>query len=87
VKGYIVINISLDWIIIDRSVQFEESVSYVPQHPHADTFVLPHVRDDEHAHVNSSSYESYDLEDLDNPGIESVKSGVESGNAYAYAKP
>jgi hypothetical protein len=31
VKGYRLIDISLDRLIIERSVQFEESVSHVPQ--------------------------------------------------------
>jgi hypothetical protein len=60
VKGYILIYISLDRLIIEHSVQFEESVSHVPQQLHSETFVLPPVRDDEHAHVESYSYEIYD---------------------------
>jgi hypothetical protein len=51
VKGYRLIDLSSDRLIIERSVQFEESVSHAPQQPHADTFILPPVRDDEHAHV------------------------------------
>jgi hypothetical protein len=43
VKGYWLIDLSLDGIIIEHSVQFEESVSHVPQQPHADTFTLPPV--------------------------------------------
>jgi hypothetical protein len=43
VKGYRIIDLSLDRLIIERSVQFEESISHVPQQPHADTFTLPHV--------------------------------------------
>jgi hypothetical protein len=43
VKGYQLIDLSSDRIIIERSVQFEESVSYVPQQPHVDTFTLPLV--------------------------------------------
>jgi hypothetical protein len=61
VKGYRLIDLSSDRIIIESSVQFEESVSHVPQQLYADTFVLPFVRDDEHAHANSSSDESFDL--------------------------
>jgi hypothetical protein len=64
-KGYILIDISSDYLIIKHSVQVEESVSHVPQHPHADTFVFPLIRDDEHAHVESSSDESSDSEDSD----------------------
>jgi hypothetical protein len=60
VKGYRLIDISSNWLIIERSFQFEESVSHVPQQPHANIFTLPLVRDDEHAHANSSSEESFD---------------------------
>jgi hypothetical protein len=67
VKGYRLIDISSDQLIIERSVQFEESVSHVPQQSHADTFVLPPVRDDEYAHADSSSNESFDSEDSDDP--------------------
>jgi hypothetical protein len=72
VKGYRLIDLSSARLIIDRSVQFKESVLHVPQQPHADTFVLPPVKDDEHAHANSSSYESSDLENLDDSDTESV---------------
>jgi hypothetical protein len=61
VKGYKLIDLSSYWLIIERSVQFKESVSHVTQQPHANTFVLPPVRDDEHAHADSSSNESFDL--------------------------
>jgi hypothetical protein len=67
VKGYRLIDLSSDILIIEHSVQFEESVSHVPQQPHADTFVLPPVRDDEHAHADSSLDESFDSQDLDDP--------------------
>jgi hypothetical protein len=63
VKGYRLIDLSSDHLIIDRSVKFKESVSHVPQHPHADTFVFPPVIDDEHAHAKSSSNEIFDSED------------------------
>jgi hypothetical protein len=43
VKGYRLIDLSLDRLIIDHSVQFKESVSHVPQQSHADTFSLPPV--------------------------------------------
>jgi hypothetical protein len=69
VKGYILIDISSDQIIIKCSVQFEEIVSHVPQQSHADTFVLPPIRDDDHAHVNSSLDESFNLEDSYDPNI------------------
>jgi hypothetical protein len=71
VKGYRLIYLSSDQLIIERSVQFEESVSHVPQQPHVDTFTLPPVRDDEHAHANSSLDESYDSEDSDDSELDS----------------
>jgi hypothetical protein len=74
VKGYRLIDISLNQLIIKHSLQFEESVSHVPQQPHADTFVLPPIKDDERAHTNSSSDEIYDSEDSDDPYTELVQS-------------
>jgi hypothetical protein len=87
VKGYKLIDISSYRIIIERSVQFKESVSQVPQQPYANTFVLSHVRDDEHAHDDSSSDEIYDLEDSDDPDMESVQLDAESMHPYAHAEP
>jgi hypothetical protein len=43
VKGYRLIDLSLDRLIIERSAQFKESVFHVPQQLHADTFILPCV--------------------------------------------
>jgi hypothetical protein len=60
VKGYKLIDISSDRLIIECSFQIEERVSHVPLQPHEDTFVLPPVRDDENAHANSSLDESFD---------------------------
>jgi hypothetical protein len=51
VKGYQLIYLSSDQLIIEHSVQFKESVSHVPQQSHADIFTLPPVQDDEHAHA------------------------------------
>ena len=50
---------------------------HAPQQLHADTFTLPPVRDDEHAHANSSSDESFDSEDSDDLDSKSVQSNVE----------
>jgi hypothetical protein len=86
VKGYQLIDISSDWLIIELSFQFEESVSHVPQQSHPNTFTLPPVRDDEHAHVNSSSDESYDLEESDDSYSESVQSDAESEHPDAVAE-
>jgi hypothetical protein len=83
VKGYKLIGLFSDRLIIERSVQFKESVSHVPQQPHAYTFVLPPVRDDTHAHANSSSDESSDSEDSNDPDTESVQSDADSVHADA----
>jgi hypothetical protein len=87
VKGYRLIDISLDRLIIERSVQFEESVSHVPQQLHADIFVLPPIRDDEHAHADSYSAEISHSEDLDDPDTYSVQSDVDSVHPDANAEP
>jgi hypothetical protein len=50
VKGYRFIDPSMDQLIIERSVQFEESISHAPQELHSDVFVLPPVQDDEFGH-------------------------------------
>jgi hypothetical protein len=71
VKGYQLIDLSSDCLIIERSVQFEESVLHVPQQPHGGTFTLPPVRDDEHAHADSSSNESFDSEESDDSDLDS----------------
>jgi hypothetical protein len=62
-KGYILFDISSDRLIIECSVQFEESFPHAPQQLHADTFILPPVRDDENAHDDSSSDDMYDSKD------------------------
>jgi hypothetical protein len=60
VTGYRLIDLSSYQLIIVCSVQFMESISHVPQQPHVDMFFRPPIRDDEHAHAESSSDESYD---------------------------
>jgi hypothetical protein len=60
---------------------------HVPQQPHANTFILPPVRDDEHAHADSSLDESSNSEDSDDSDTESVHSDVESKHPDAVAKP
>jgi hypothetical protein len=80
VKGYWLIDISSDQLIIEHSVQFEESISHVPQQPHADTFTLPPVRDDENAHVDSSLDESSDSDS------ESLHSDAESEHPDVVAE-
>jgi hypothetical protein len=86
-KGYKLIDISSDRLIVERSVQFEESVSHVPQHLHVDTFILPHVRDDENTHDDSSSDKSYDLEDSYDLDTRLVQSYTESKHPDVYAEP
>jgi hypothetical protein len=87
VKGYRLIDISSDRLIIECSVQFKESVSHVPQQSHADTFTLPLVQDDEHAHADSSSAESSDSEDSDDSHSDSLQSDAESEHPDAVAEP
>jgi hypothetical protein len=60
---------------------------HVPQQLHVDTFVLPPVRDDEHAHDNSSSYESSNSKDSYDSYIESLQLDADSFLADAYAEP
>jgi hypothetical protein len=86
-KGYRLIDLSLDWFIIERSVQFEESVLHVPQQPHAYTFILPLVRDDVHAHAESYLDEIYDSLDSDDPDTKSVQSDTESMHPDVDAEP
>jgi hypothetical protein len=76
-------------LIIECSVQFEESVLHVPQQPHADTFTLPPVRDDEHAHADSSSDESSDIQGLDDSDSysKSIQSDAESEHPDAVSEP
>ena len=87
VKGYGIIDISSDGLIIKWSAQFEQSISHAPQQPHADTFILPPVRDDEHAHADSSLDKSFDLENSDDSDSESVQSDAESEHPDAVAEP
>jgi hypothetical protein len=89
VKGYSLIDLSLNRLIIEHSVQFEESVLHVPQWSHANTFTLPLVRDDEHARANSYSNESFDSEDSDDSDSysELVQSYAESEHTEVVAKP
>jgi hypothetical protein len=54
---------------------------------HADTFVLPPVRDDEHAHVDSSSDEIFDSKDSNNSDTRSVQSDAKSMHVDADAEP
>jgi len=65
--------------------KFKESFFHAPWELHAETFVLPLVRDDEHAHVDSSSDESFDSKDSYNLGTDSVQLDAESMHVYADA--
>jgi hypothetical protein len=86
VKGYILIDISSDRLIIKRSFQFEESVSHVPQLSHANIFFLPPVRDDEHAHVEYSLDQIFDSKDSYDPYTKLVQSDVDSVHPDADSK-
>jgi hypothetical protein len=85
VKGYILIDLSSNQLIIERSVQFEESISHAPQQPHVDTFILPLVRDCEHANVESSLDESSKLEDSDDSEL--VQSDAKSDHLDVVVEP
>jgi hypothetical protein len=87
VKAYSLVDLYLDRLIIEQSVQFKESVSHAPQQPHADTFILPHLQDDEHPNANSSSDNSYNSKDSDDSDSESVQSDVESDHPDVVADP
>jgi hypothetical protein len=87
VKGYRLIYLSSDRLIIEHSAQFKESVLHVPQQTHEYTFVLPPVKDDEHAHTDSSSDESYDSWDIDDLDTDSVQCYEESVHVDVYVEP
>jgi hypothetical protein len=66
VKGYKLIDPSTDRLIIERSVQFEESHLHAPQVQHAETLVLPSVldiRDDDSTHSDAT------YSDIDSEGV------------------
>jgi hypothetical protein len=88
VKGYRLIDISLDQFIIEHSVQFKESVSHVPQQPYADTLILPPILDDENSHVDSSLDKSYDSEESNDSvsDSKSVQSDADSEHPDAVAE-
>eukprot|EP00253_Pinus_taeda_P002029 PITA_02029 len=72
-----------DNLIIERSVKFVESLLHVPQLLHADTFYLPHVRDDDSIHSNA------DIEHAD-AAVEHVDGEAKSSDTYpmhAYHDP
>jgi hypothetical protein len=87
VKGYRLIDLSSDRLIIERNVQFKESVSHVPQQPHVDTFIFRPLRDDENAHTYSYSYEIYDSKDSYDLDTESIQSDEELVHADADVEP
>jgi hypothetical protein len=87
VKRYRLIYLSSDRLIIEQSVQFKESVSHSPQQPHAYTFILPPVRDDENAHADSYSYESSDSNNSYDLESELVQLDGESDHPDAVAEP
>jgi hypothetical protein len=87
VKGCRIIDLFLDQLIIERSFKFEESVSHVPQQLHAYTFILPPVRDGEHAHADSSLDKCYDSEGSYDSNIELVQLYAELENLDVDAEP
>ena len=68
VKGYKLIDPSIDKLFIERSVQFEESLVHAPLEPHVETFVPlppPCISDDEstHSYHVSDLSSEFDLKD------------------------
>jgi hypothetical protein len=87
VKGYIIIYLSLDRLIIEHSVKFKESVSHVTQQSHAYIFVLPLVRDDVHAHAKYYLDDISNSEDSDYLERKLVQSDAESVHLDKDAEP
>jgi hypothetical protein len=61
VKGYMLIDPSTDWLIIEHNVQFEESPLHAPPVQHANTLVLPsvpNIRDDDSIHSDATYSDS-----------------------------
>ena len=84
-KGYQLLISSTDKLIIERSVQFEESLSHVPQFTHADTFYLPHDRDDDFVHSNADT-EHADVE-VEHADAETESSDTNPVHAYDDPHP
>jgi hypothetical protein len=68
VKGYRLIDTSTNKLIIERSVEFEESPMHASQEPHAETStppLVPDIRDDASSHTDQISdlISKSDLED------------------------
>jgi hypothetical protein len=85
VKGYRLIDPSTDHLIIEDNVQFKESIPHAPQELHADNFVLPPVKDDEHGHADSSLNESSNSEDSNDSNIDLVQSDADLVHVDANA--
>jgi len=67
VKGYMLLDPSIDRIINERNVQFEETPLHAPLEPHANTCVpllAPDINDDDstHSDLGSDLSSQYDLE-------------------------
>jgi hypothetical protein len=59
VKGYRLLDPSIDHLVIKLNVNFEESPSHAPHEPHAEAFVLPAIVDDESTHSDHTIYLSF----------------------------
>ena len=62
VKGYRLIDPYADWLIIERTVQFEESPFHAHPVQHAKTLVLPSVpdiKDDDSTHLDATYLDIY----------------------------
>ena len=54
-NGYQLLTSSTNRLIIEQSFKFDESVLHAPQLLHANTFYLPHVRDDDSIHSDADT--------------------------------
>jgi hypothetical protein len=61
VKGYMLIDTSTDWLIIERNVQSKESHLHAPPVQHVETLLLPSapdIRDNDSIHSDATSSDS-----------------------------
>ena len=86
-KGYRLLIPSTDKLIIERSVKFEESLSHAPQSPHADTFYLPHVRDDDSVHSDADTDHTDAEEEHANAETESSYTNLVHANDDPHPSP
>jgi hypothetical protein len=87
VKGYRLLDPSTDQLIIERSVQFEESPLHGPHEPHAEAFVLPPVVDDESTHSDHTIDSSSDTESEDSKDTNAQSEHSNVNSVHADEEP